>query len=60
MCQREQEEREAAHCLIWLFVRVDGVIRVPLFARRLAGTELPPTAHSSGDEAHKLVRSTKQ
>jgi hypothetical protein len=37
--------------LIWFFVRVDGVIRVPLFARRLAGTELPPTAISSLDQA---------
>jgi len=47
-------------CLIGFFVRVDGVIRVPLFARRLAGTELPPNAISSDDEAYRLVRSAKQ
>jgi len=40
-------------------VRVDGVIRVPLFARRLAGTELPPNAISSLDEAYAAPVSAK-
>ena len=51
----------AVERVLRFLVRVDGVINyglveaavslVPLFARRLAGTELPPTAISSLDEA---------